>query len=121
MTIREFLGVDSYDKRPDGSELGHEEKYVMVVNKLGLEECIKHIPATKAEVAKALAKGDRYLNTIPIRKWDAAAGFRQDGGHVSRTGGGLYEVMWDNGLRSVSLAECNCTLKAAARIWAEER
>lgn len=103
--IRKFVGIDSYNKRPDGTEMEHEEIYSAVVNAIGLENCIHLIPATKEKVVKAL-KTDRYMNNIQIKEWDDQ--HRLVVGELVRIG-----------INSISEADTVCVLKQAARMWAE--
>ncbi len=72
----------------------HYEKYANIVSKKGN----LHIPATKDEIIKALESGDRHLNTISIRKWDA---------YASSVGA----TNWKDGEALSSLAGQVCTLK----------
>ncbi len=40
---------------------------------IGVDELKKLIPSSPEKIRKALERGDKHLNTIPLRKWDAAA------------------------------------------------
>ncbi len=54
-------------------DIAHAEKYDEVARKIGIDFLKTLIPASSARIRKALEKGDKHLNTIPLRKWDAAA------------------------------------------------
>lgn len=59
----------------------HETKYEALAQLLGVE-CLKAlVPATPEQVQAALAAGDEHLNSIPLGRWDGAAGVL--GSHVT--------------------------------------
>lgn len=120
MTINEFCGVNSLYERPDGTKITHTEMYTMIVNKVGLDNCKSFIPATKEQIIEAL-KTDEYLNNIPVAKWDSAAGYICQGANVVKLPYGFRNVMVSKGFNVLSLSQCVCTLKQAARMWAEEK
>lgn len=45
-----------------------------IAKKIGVELLREIIPASPERIRKALETGDSHLNTIPLRKWDQAAG-----------------------------------------------
>ena len=51
----------------------HEEKYEALAQRIGIPDLVARIPADRESVARAIASGDEYLNSIPIAKWDRAA------------------------------------------------
>lgn len=57
----------------DPGDVEHAKKYDELAKKIGIERLRELIPASPEKVRKALASGDKYLNSIPLRKWDAAA------------------------------------------------
>ena len=105
-SISEYLGIDSLNRRPDGTEMSHQEKYGAIVEAIGLNTCKYYIPATKEEIVEAL-KTDKHLNNIPIKKWDDQHEYFKK--HFVRIG-----------INLISLANTVCVLKEAARMWAEE-
>lgn len=105
-TVKEFCGVNSLYKFPDGSEITHEQMFGKVVNAIGLDKLTPLIPATKEGIIKALAT-DEHLNNIPLRLWDSKAEV-------------VKILMVRAGINSISLSDCVCTLKHAARMWAEQ-
>lgn len=104
ITIKKFLKVDSHNRREDGTEMTHREKYSAIVNAIGLGTCVHYIPATKEEVVEAL-KTDEYLNNIPIKKWDDQHWF-------------IKQELFRIGINAISLSDTVCVLKEAARMWA---
>lgn len=56
----------------DAGDIEHAKKYEALAQKLGVEGLKKLIPASPEKIRKALSSGDKYLNSIPLRKWDAA-------------------------------------------------
>lgn len=57
----------------DAGDIEHAKKYEALAQKLGIEKLKEMIPASPEKVRKALERGDQYLNTIPLRKWDDAS------------------------------------------------
>lgn len=53
-------------------EIEHAEKYEALAQKIGIEELRQLIPASPERVRQVLARGDKHLNMIPLRLWDAA-------------------------------------------------
>lgn len=94
MNIQKFIG----------KEVSHEEKYRTVVEAIGLQRLISYLPADKKEIQKAL-KEDNSLNNIPLQRWDDMHLFLR----------GEFKKI---GINSISLAETVCTLKQAARMYA---
>jgi hypothetical protein len=106
--IRTHVGVNSFYRREDGTEMTHDEVFGKVVEDIGLERITPFMPATKEEVRKALEE-DRHLNSIPLEQWNVAhhnPGFRS-----------LFRRL---GIESLSISDSICTLKQAAKMWAEE-
>lgn len=54
-------------------DIAHAEKYEKIAQKIGIDVLRELIPASRAKIREALERGDKHLNTIPLRKWDAAA------------------------------------------------
>ncbi|MCJ7609763.1 hypothetical protein MUP00_08875, partial [Candidatus Bathyarchaeota archaeon] len=48
------------------------EKCEALAQQIGVDLLRDLVPASPELVRKALEQGDKYLNTIPLRKWDAA-------------------------------------------------
>jgi hypothetical protein len=108
MTIREYLGLDSYDKDKEGKEMTHEDKYIKLVTSMGYEEVKKCLPTPHTRIIEALDHGDEYLNSIGIGTWDSCAQ-RLDS---------LYRKL---GITCISLAERVCTLKRCAHMMYKKR
>lgn len=107
-SIKQYIGLNSFYKKPDGSEMTHKEIYTKLVNDIGLNNIIPYIPATKSEIEQSL-QTDPYLNTIPIEKWT-----NQHDAFIQR---GLFRSL---GITHSSLSETVSLLKEAARIWVEQ-
>ena len=73
----------------------HTDKYDAIIERAGgLKQFRWFLPVSVNVIKGALQKGDEWLNTIPLHKWDACARFVK--------------------VRGLSLAEEVCTLKRAA-------
>jgi len=71
----EDLVMDEGDKE-------HAKKYEERAKKLGIDHIRGYMPASAQRIRRALEQGDKYLNTIPLRKWDEMArmmGYRNEG------------------------------------------
>jgi len=119
MTFNQLCGVDSRgDDAVTGLPVSHKEKYQRAIQALGgLEAVIPYIPFRRAEIAEALEKGDEYLNTLPLARWDFASGFRTLYSRVIPIGSGLVDSYHAHGVDCHSNAEGVCLLKEAARMW----
>ena len=69
ISLRDYLGINSFGYRPDGTKLSHEEQFSAIVNLIGLDRCIGYIPFTKEEIQEAI-KNDYHLNTTDIKEWE---------------------------------------------------
>jgi len=54
-------------------DVRHAEKYEALSRKIGIDLLKELIPASPEQIQKAIQKGDRYLNSIKLKKWEAAA------------------------------------------------
>lgn len=61
------------DLAMDPGDVEHARKYDELARKIGIEKVKDLIPVSSAKVRQALERGDKYLNTISLRKWDQAA------------------------------------------------
>lgn len=104
--VRQFLGLDSFDTNAEGVKMSHNEKYEAIVNAIGLERCIHYLPASKEKIIRAL-KTDEHLNNIKLEEWDAQ--------HHS-----FKSQLVRIGINLISLSDTVCTLKCAARMYAEQ-
>lgn len=104
-SVKDYVGINSRFEREDGTRMAHEDIYTKVVEGVGLETCIAYIPASQAEIKTAL-KNNTNLNTIPLSAWDRV--------HPS-----FKRQLVALGINSVSQSDTVCTLKQAARMWAE--
>ena len=59
----------------------HEQVMSNAINVLGLDKLAQLVPFSIDEVKVALTTGDTALNSLPIKKWDYAAGFIINGCH----------------------------------------
>lgn len=100
----------------------HRDKYKAYLDFVGFDNVIKYVPFSEEQVAKALEKGDDALNTLSIKKWNAATGIeiiRNDTTHAGRAivrGYGVVDALAKAGITASSQAECVSLLKEAARI-----
>ena len=105
-SIKQWAGLNSYGKREDGTEPTHDELYDMLIDAIGLGALTRYLPASKEDLAAAYAE-DRHLNNIPLKKWDNLAPIARHN---------LLRI----GINSISLSDCVCLMKAAARRWVQE-
>lgn len=106
MNIKEFNGLNSLNKKEDGTEMSHEEIYSNVVNAIGLHVIERYLPVSKEEIKKALEK-DEHLNNIPLEMWDQRHNAFKS--HFVRIG-----------INRISLSDTVCTLKQGARMLVKE-
>lgn len=118
MNFKQFLGLNSFNKLSNGEELSHSDKYSKIVLALGYENVKKCVPYSPDEIKKAIVE-DKYLNTLPIKKWDIAAGFRTDGSQCILIGSRLTGLYNRIGVTSYSCADGVCILKECARMMCE--
>lgn len=68
------------EMKMDAGDVEYAKKYEELARKIGIDKLKNLIPVSHEKVRKALERGDKHLNTIPLRKWDAAgAGLRMPG------------------------------------------
>lgn len=92
------------------------DRYANAVADIGLEN-IKHmLPFTNERLTAAYVV-DKNLNSIPIKEWDAAAGFTEDhrSGRIYHYPSPLKQALYDRGVNSFAPAQLVCILKEAAR------
>lgn len=53
-------------------DIEHAKKCETLAQLIGIDVLRELVPATPEKIRKALEKGDKHLNTIPLRKWDQA-------------------------------------------------
>lgn len=100
----------------------HRDKYKAYLDFIGFDNVIKYVPFPEEKIAYALKKGDDYLNTLSIKKWNEATGIEivtDKRTHASRPvvlGNGVIDALAKAGITSASQAECVSLLKEAARI-----
>lgn len=122
MTLEDATRVTPYRTDRDTDEpLTHAQAYDRYIEYLGgLGAVLPYIPFDKDRIREALAE-DEHLNNIPIREWDAAAGFEYhpyDKSYKPR--GGLWKLYHSKGITSASASQSVCLLKRAAERWAQE-
>ena len=78
-------------------DVEHAKKYDALARQIGIDILKELIPASPEKIRKAIEKGDTYLNSIPLRKWDQASA------HIYLPG------------KNLSLSERVCALKHVAR------
>lgn len=98
----------------------HETVMNNAINVLGLENLAQLVPFTVDEVKAALAAGDNALNTLPIKKWDYAAGFIINGNNVQPIPCQLSALLSQHGIDAWSPSQCVSLLKTVARQIAEK-
>lgn len=100
----------------------HRDKYKAYLDFIGFDNVIKYVPFPEEKIAHALKKGDDHLNTLSIKKWNAATGIeiirhsKTYASHAVVRGNGVIDALAKAGITSASQAECVALLKEAARI-----
>lgn len=54
-------------------EVEHAKKCEAIAQRIGIDILRELIPASPEKIRRALDRGDKHLNSIPLRKWDQAA------------------------------------------------
>ena len=108
MTLEQAINIKNCDiDITTGEKITHREIYTRAINLLGgLDRVIPLVPFTLEQIKTALANHDEYLNTLPLKTWDFAS---------HNVKGCLIRA----GVTTLSLSQCVCILKEAARQWAE--
>ena len=121
MTIEEAVGIRFGDiDAKAGERVSFEEFYRRVIEYLGgLDAVLPYIPFSLKEIQRALANGDENFNTLPLKKWDAAAGYLSQGWACIPTHSGLTILLRQKSIKSYSCSQNVCILKEAALEWAE--
>lgn len=63
------------DDRREKQRREHFEKYQAMAERIGIDRLRAVIPFSPEAVRRALDNGDHYLNSLPLRRWDAAVGY----------------------------------------------
>lgn len=116
MTLDEACGI----KDPDGYPW--EERYGRYIACLGRENVRKHLPVKGDALAKAWL-ADRNLNNVPLRRWEAAAGFAgyRNGQPAPPKGSGPFvDLLLSKGITRFSMSDCVCILKHCAELEARD-
>lgn len=123
MDFKTAIHVDCYNRDlSTGVELSHQEIYGRMIELLGGVETVwKCVPFTLGEIRHALCS-DQHLNNLPMRQWDAAAGFveyvnmKSKTKEMRRIRSPLQILLQKAGVTCYSPAECVCVLKECARL-----
>jgi len=94
-----------YLARQKESAREHYAKYESLAKCFSIEQLKALVPATPAEIRKALDNGDKHLNTIPRVKWDYQHWYFKK---IPRAAYDLTRGNW-------ALCETVCLLKHVAR------
>lgn len=100
-----------------------EEECNIIIDGLGYNDVKQFIPVSKEEIQIALANGDEYLNTMPLTKWDIAAGYRPTKSgiaYVPIDAHNLRCYCLNKGVNIMSVSMLVSVLKQCARLWAHE-
>lgn len=127
MTLNEALGVNDFNiDKKTGEEISLEEYCQRAIDFLGGLDAVGEYVPFPIETIRERVKEDPYLNNLPLRAWDEAAGYvcgafgnawRQE--YSCRpSGGGLWKLYAKHGITPVSCADGVCILKEAARLLA---
>lgn len=115
MTFKEKFAINN--------NMSHDEIYTTIVNGLGYENVKQYVPFSVTEIAAALAKGDKHLNTLWLGTWDNASGYKtvtkQNYQDYTLTGTGLAAYVRYQGINCFSLSELVCILKRCAVMMVE--
>lgn len=72
--------IEQASKKPSPQDLQmspgdveHARKYDALAREIGIERVKSLIPVSPEKVRQVLSRGDKHLNSIPLRKWDQAA------------------------------------------------
>ena len=114
MTLDEAVGIKTLRDVVTGKELSHEERMDRYIEFLGgLEEVEWYIPFDIDMLAEKY-KEDRHFNNTPMKTWDYASGFREDGIDVVMIGTGIVNLYRKYGITCYSNSDGVSILKRAA-------
>lgn len=125
MDLRQFANVDSFLRDLESQETISWNEYMeRIINKIGLHRIKLFIPYGVECIREAL-KEDEHLNNLPLSSWDRASGYNlntrfENRGQVVFYHTGFGQFLIDNGINIISLSECICILKEAARMLCEK-
>lgn len=119
MNVKDFAGVDSFYRDPNGKEISYHEYMRRIIGKLGLENIKSYIPFNMPTLKKAY-KTSPHFNNLALSAWEMACGFDFTGPREVHITNGLCDLLKRNGITSYSSADCVCILKAAARELVKE-
>ena len=119
MNIDERIGIKNGLDMETGAKVEHREKYRRIIDLLGYEDVRRCIPFTLDELKKAI-KTDVNLNNLPLKRWDAAAGFSCPQGECYLIHSQLTNLYRKAGINAFSCCDGVCILKECARLWVEE-
>lgn len=71
--VVEYATMGPGEYMMDPADIEHAKKYEELSQRIGIEELKALIPVSPEKIRSALSRGDQHLNTIQLRKWDAAA------------------------------------------------
>lgn len=115
------MTFDAACKVPNPYGITHDEKMDCWIRHIGRDNIKKHLPARIPTIAKAYLD-DQNLNTIPLKKWEAAAGFAdyQDRQSAAppKGKGPFIRLIASKGVTEFSMSECVCLLKRCAELEA---
>ena len=106
MTIKEYVKTRMESSNPEPT---YAETYKILIEDIGIDMIKPYIPFTREQIVKAL-KEDKYLNNLPLTKWDLAANNLRN---VNLKNIKLNISAW-------SLSERVCLLKESAILWANQ-
>lgn len=61
------------DFQMDPGDIEHAKKYEALAQELGIDFLRGYMPVGAERIRRALERGDKHLNTIPLRLWDEQA------------------------------------------------
>lgn len=118
--IFSFIGLT----KESGKNMTPSEKHFAEFDKkaryFGIEKIIPLVPVSPEVIKAALASGDEPLNTIPLIKWDKAAGCRMTkSGYVDDYKAAPGHLFYRSSIAN-SLCDRVCILKHVARHYLGE-
>lgn len=117
MTLDEACGVAN----PDG--ISWNERYGRYVRHIGRDAVRPFLPVKGAALARAWL-ADPDLNNVPLKRWEAAAGFEgyRDGQSTQPPAGKgpFIRLLGSKGITRFSMSECVSILKCCAELEARD-
>lgn len=113
------MTLDAACRVPNPYGISHDDKMDHYIRHIGRDDLKKHLPADIRTLAAAYLK-DQNLNSIPLRKWEAATGYEgyrdEQVVRIPAAKGPFPVLLASHGIDSYSMSEAISILKRVAEL-----